>query len=199
MHTIQTPHRAARRSAAVLIGACAACSLLLGAAATAVAQSGGPYDLSWATVDGGGAAVAAGGSYAVGATVGQPDASRHTGGAYVLAGGFWAASAIATAVPDDTPEEAVRPFALHAAAPNPFNPRTAIAFDLPAASHVELTVYDLRGRAVRQLVSGELPSGHHVRHWNGRDDGGRAVASGTYVFVIDAGEHHARQKGLLVK
>ena len=53
-----------------------------------LAQSGGGYDLTWSTVDGGGGA-SSGGAYALGGTIGQPDAGAMTGGAYSLVGGFW--------------------------------------------------------------------------------------------------------------
>jgi hypothetical protein len=71
--------------AALLLLACGA----LGSAA--VAQSGGPYDLSWSTVDGGGYAFSAGGDYTLGGTVGQPDAGvmSDSSGTYTLIGGFW--------------------------------------------------------------------------------------------------------------
>jgi hypothetical protein len=53
------------------------------------AQSGGGYDLSWSTVDGGGWSFSEGGGYTLGGTVGQPDAGLLHGGGYTLAGGFW--------------------------------------------------------------------------------------------------------------
>ncbi len=53
------------------------------------AQTGGPYDLSWNTIDGGGVTFVQGGSYAVAATIGQPDAGDLSGGSYTLHGGFW--------------------------------------------------------------------------------------------------------------
>jgi len=56
---------------------------------SAVAQSGGEYDLTWSTVDGGGYTFSAGGAYSLGGTVGQPDAGILEGGDYSLAGGFW--------------------------------------------------------------------------------------------------------------
>lgn len=68
--------------------------VLLLAAATIAAQSGGGYDLSWNTVDGGGGS-SSGGTYTLSGTVGQPDAGLLTGGAYRLAGGFWGGGAIA--------------------------------------------------------------------------------------------------------
>ncbi len=55
----------------------------------AMAQSGGGYDLSWWTVDGGGYTFSSGGSYTLGGTVGQPDAGGMIGGGYTLIGGFW--------------------------------------------------------------------------------------------------------------
>jgi hypothetical protein len=54
-----------------------------------VAQSGGDYDLSWNTVDGGGATFSIGGDYTLGGTIGQPDAGAMGGGDYSLSGGFW--------------------------------------------------------------------------------------------------------------
>jgi hypothetical protein len=63
---------------------------LLTLIAVASAQSGGGYDLSWWTIDGGGITFAAGGTFNLGGTVGQPDASNPlTGGAFSLTGGFW--------------------------------------------------------------------------------------------------------------
>ena len=53
------------------------------------AQSGGPYDLDWNTVDGGGYTSSTGGSYALGGTIGQPEAGVLAGGSFVLSGGFW--------------------------------------------------------------------------------------------------------------
>ena len=68
---------------------------LLLLASVALAQSGGGYDLSWSTVDGGGATWSEGGGYALGGTVGQPDAGVLSGGGYTLAGGFWPGGAAA--------------------------------------------------------------------------------------------------------
>ena len=53
------------------------------------------YDLSWYTMDGGGATLSTGGSYSLGGSVGQADAGSLSGGAYTLSGGFWAGAAIA--------------------------------------------------------------------------------------------------------
>ena len=72
-------------------------------------------------------------------------------------------------------------FALHPNFPNPFNPSTTIRYQLPEASNVQLTVYDVTGQLVRTLVEGNMEAGHYVATWNGRDVSGRAVASGVYL------------------
>lgn len=66
---------------------------LLLLASVALAQEGGPYDLSWSTVDGGGYTFSSGGAYELGGTIGQPDAGCMEGGTYLLCGGFWPGSA----------------------------------------------------------------------------------------------------------
>ena len=75
-------------------------------------------------------------------------------------------------------QEPRRALPLHAA-PNPFNPRTELFFELPQAGEVELVLYDVRGRKVRTLVEGHRPSGLQSVMWDGRDGQGVQVASGT--------------------
>jgi hypothetical protein len=69
--------------------------LLLVVAVSALAQTGGDYDLSWSTVDGGGYTFSSGGDYALGGTIGQPDAGLLSGGDYTLGGGFWGGGSLA--------------------------------------------------------------------------------------------------------
>ncbi len=71
--------------------------------------------------------------------------------------------------------------------PNPFNPRTTICFEVPAAGNVRLEVYDLRGRLVRVLVDADLPAGSHQRVWDGNDARGLGAASGCYFARVSAG------------
>lgn len=72
------------------------------------------------------------------------------------------------------------------ARPNPFNPRTILAFSLPARSKVTLRIYDLQGRLVRELASGIREAGNHEATWTGADDRGRQAASGAYFAVLEA-------------
>ncbi|MBN2169746.1 MAG: right-handed parallel beta-helix repeat-containing protein [Candidatus Krumholzibacteriota bacterium] len=85
--------------------------------------------------------------------------------------------------------EKATPAALRLAAnyPNPFNPETAIRFGLPAYAAVDLEIFDVAGRRVATLLAGEaLPAGWHVMTWQGREDVGRALASGVYLYRLRA-------------
>ena len=83
--------------------------------------------------------------------------------------------------------------------PNPFNPQTTIAFELARAGMASLEVYDMRGRLVRRLVSQALDPGRHQRVWDGKDERGHRVASGSYVVRLSAGDTTASQLVALVK
>jgi hypothetical protein len=83
--------------------------------------------------------------------------------------------------------------------PNPFNPKIVLEFVLPQASVVRLDVYDLRGRKLIDLADGPLPAGNHRLVWDGRDDGDRAVASGTYVARLNVGSRSTSRKIVLVR
>jgi len=85
-------------------------------------------------------------------------------------------------------EEVPRRFALHPSFPNPFNIQTAIRFELPHTAHVELVVCDALGQPVRWLVNETLETGYHQRLWDGRDEGGKPVASGIYFYRVQAGK-----------
>ena len=70
--------------------------------------------------------------------------------------------------------------------PNPFNPVTAISFSLERRGQVSLRVYNLRGQLVRTLVDEVLEAGPHTGiRWNGTDESGRAVTSGTYFYRLE--------------
>jgi hypothetical protein len=83
--------------------------------------------------------------------------------------------------------------------PNPFNPATRVAFDLARAGLARLDIHDARGRLVRRLVAEDLPAGRHERVWDGRDDGGQAVASGTYFARLAADGRLTMKTMLLMK
>ncbi len=102
-----------------------------------------------------------------------------------------------TDVPDGSPPPAATRIAgIH---PNPFNPQTAIAYDLAAAQAVKLEVYDLQGTRVRTLVAADMPAGRHEAVWDGRDETGRQLASGVYMARLAAGEIREMRKMVLLK
>ena len=87
-----------------------------------------------------------------------------------------------------------------AAHPNPFNPSTTIAFELPRAAEVSLDIYDLQGRLVRRLLD-ESPyvSGAHKQVWDGRDGDGRVTSSGVYFYRFATGDQKRVGKLTLLK
>ena len=105
---------------------------------------------------------------------------------------------IATAVGEiaATPVE----FDLAQNAPNPFNAWTTIGFSLPGSAACHLSIFDLRGRRVRDLLAqASLPSGRHQVAWNGTDDAGGKVASGVYFYRLRAGAESRTRRLVLVK
>jgi len=107
------------------------------------------------------------------------------------------------AVPSTTPvpsDAAPRAVVLHGAAPNPFNPRTTVAFTLAATATITLRIHDAAGRLVRVLASGEmLAAGRHEIAWDGRDDRGRDAPTGSYVAQLDASATTLAGKLMLVR
>jgi subtilase family serine protease len=77
-------------------------------------------------------------------------------------------------------------FVLRQNVPNPFNPITRIEFDLPATANVTLSVYNMNGIEMNKFVLGMLSAGTHMVEWNGRDESGIRVASGMYLYRIEA-------------
>ena len=84
--------------------------------------------------------------------------------------------------------------------PNPFNPGTVIAFELSNRARVSLNVYDLGGRLVRTLVDGQyLDRGRHEAAWDGRGRSGNLMASGVYIYRLEAGTQSESRRMVLVK
>ncbi|HHS13921.1 MAG TPA: T9SS type A sorting domain-containing protein [bacterium] len=83
--------------------------------------------------------------------------------------------------------------------PNPFNPFTHIRFELTAATVAELTVMNVTGQTVRQLLSERCEAGIHEVIWDGTDDRGRAVSSGTYLVRFRAGARLQIHKMILLR
>jgi hypothetical protein len=83
--------------------------------------------------------------------------------------------------------------------PNPFNPDTDISFTLPERTYVTLTIYNVVGKKVRTLVSGEMDGGTHFVRWNGTDENGSRVASGIYFYRLKTQVFDQTMKMVLMK
>ena len=110
---------------------------------------------------------------------------------------FHAGEPYVTAVDDgSTP----LPFALQQNIPNPFNPATTIFYDVPpSGGTVRLSIYDTRGRLVRELVNEFQSSGRKSVTWNGTDEGGRRVSSGVYLYLLDTRQGSLIRKMVMLK
>jgi len=76
-------------------------------------------------------------------------------------------------------------FALNQNHPNPFNPSTVISYQLPEKANVNLKIHDIRGRVVRELVSGFRKAGSYSVQWDGKNSLGQGAPSGIYFYVLD--------------
>ncbi len=98
-------------------------------------------------------------------------------------------------VSSETPTEApFEHFALQQNYPNPFNPSTTLSFQLPAATHVAVTVHNITGRKVAELLNAFKPAGEHTLQFNAT-----GLASGTYLYRVQAGKSVLQRKMLLLK
>ena len=84
--------------------------------------------------------------------------------------------------------------------PNPFNPETTIPYALSSDAIVSLTIYNIAGQVVRNLVDGEaLAAGQYQAVWDGRSESGASVASGMYFYLLHAGDYVAKRKMVLLR
>ena len=90
-------------------------------------------------------------------------------------------------------------YALHQNYPNPFNPVTTISYDLPEDGMVSITIYDMMGRTVKNLVSSGQGAGYRSVIWNATDNLGQSVSAGVYIYTIEAGTFRSTKKMLLLK
>ena len=107
---------------------------------------------------------------------------------------------IATGIEND-PAEVIANFILEQNYPNPFNPETTIRYHLRESNNVTLAVFDVTGKLVRTLVSGERQAvGSYQARWDGKNNSGLTVPSGVYFYRLNTAETiSASRKMLLVK
>ena len=90
-------------------------------------------------------------------------------------------------------------FALHQSFPNPFNPSTEIRYEIPDDLLVSVAVYDVAGRLIRSLINEPKPAGSYSVVWDGKNDIGANVATGVYIYSIEAGKHRQNKKTVFLK
>jgi len=90
-------------------------------------------------------------------------------------------------------------YVLHQNYPNPFNPITTLSYDLPEDALVNITIYDMMGRIVNNLVSSQQNAGYKSIQWNATNNIGQPVSAGLYLYTIQAGEFRQTRKMVLLK
>jgi len=88
---------------------------------------------------------------------------------------------------------------LHNAYPNPFNPTTTLRYDIPEDGFVHITIYDMMGRVVSNLVSSQQNAGYKSIQWNATNSIGQPVSAGLYLYTIQAGDFRQTKKMVLLK
>jgi hypothetical protein len=106
---------------------------------------------------------------------------------------------VITAVDEKVATGLPQAFALLQNYPNPFNPETEIRFALPQASHVVIKIFNLLGEEVRTLVDEQREAGYHSMRWDGKDKNGKLVASGVYLYQLQAGTFFKVKKMALLR
>tara|TARA_Y100001970_G_scaffold60771_1_gene77299 strand:- start:14 stop:1615 length:1602 start_codon:yes stop_codon:yes gene_type:complete len=90
-------------------------------------------------------------------------------------------------------------FTLHQNYPNPFNPTTVLQYNLPNDEFVNITIYDMLGNVINNLVHGNQNSGYKSVQWNATNNQGQQVSAGVYLYSIEAGDFRQTKKMILLK
>ncbi len=90
-------------------------------------------------------------------------------------------------------------FSLSQNYPNPFNPVTTLRYDLPENGLVNIIIYDMMGREIKNLVNQTQDAGFKSVIWNATNDYGKPVSAGIYLYQIQAGEYISTKKMVLLK
>ena len=156
--------------------------------------------LAWISINSGGVTEQSSTNFAAGLSCGQTVSGVSQSANYRVNFGFWQTGVTApTDVQEIVTEEMPTTYSLSQNYPNPFNPSTVIEFTVPHRSHVELSVYNLLGQRVVNLVDEPMSQGTYRTVWYGRDESGHYVATGIYFYRLLAGEFEESKKMVLLK
>ena len=178
------------KTADSFIGLCAGCLLILAASGH---RAEADY-LMPCHVVGTGGGLSSGQSRTMNATMGQTFCGSLTGAALSYRSGFWAVVQHRTGTVFVEHKGLPGAFRLLGNYPNPFNPATAISFELPKRADVTLKVYSVSGQLVSTLLDGELPAGRYRAIWEPE-----SVGAGVYLFSLETGDTFLTGKMLYLK
>jgi hypothetical protein len=97
------------------------------------------------------------------------------------------------------PDELVKDYKLHQNYPNPFNPSTVIEFESPSNEFAKVIIYNVLGQKIRELFAGRVVQGLTRLTWDGTNDNGEPVPSGTYIYSINIEGKNLSKKMMLLK
>ena len=117
---------------------------------------------------------------------------------HILYAGFWKSVVTATGILEGIIPDLFKN-ALFPNAPNPFNPVTTIRYEVGQNAPVDITIYNIQGRVVRNLVQETKAPGRYEIVWDGHDDLGSSVGSGVYLCRLQIGKYGSVRKMVLVK
>ena len=100
---------------------------------------------------------------------------------------------------DDSNVQSPSSFKLYSNYPNPFNPVTTLGYELPENGLVNITIYDMLGNVINNLVNANQSSGYKSTQWNATNNEGEPVSSGVYLYKIQAGEFVDTKKMIFLK
>lgn len=83
--------------------------------------------------------------------------------------------------------------------PNPFNPQTTIKYGLLRQSHVKITIFDILGHKIKELVNDAQNKGHHQVIWDGKNNFGQVVSTGIYYYKLESENYNSMKKMLFIK
>ena len=151
-----------------------------------------------------GSALDMGGTYSISGAYRDDDAGDRSGAAYI----YHSVSDLALPV-EDKPQQFVlwgqiRKDALYQNFPNPFNPETWLPYQLATEAEVNISIYNVKGHLIRTLRLGTQPEGIYftkekAAYWDGQDNTGQQVSSGSYFYHLQVGDYSATKKMVILK
>jgi len=96
-------------------------------------------------------------------------------------------------------KDKIAKFTLEQNSPNPFNPVTTISYLVPKETHIVITIYDIAGRKVKTILNKKMQEGQYSISWDGKDELGKVVSNGVYLYDLKTDEVHLSKKMIFLK